>query len=75
MTKNIEVFENEEAEKFLDYFVGYKKLAILLDNVKCMAAVNDEISIHNKEPTMPNDVSNEIIDSHLQVPVPTLFDK
>jgi hypothetical protein len=40
MTKNIEVFENEEAERFLDYFVAYKKIAVLIDNVKCMAKVN-----------------------------------
>ena len=45
MTKNIEVFENEEAEKFLDYFVAYKKIAILIDNAKWMAAVNGEISL------------------------------
>ena len=75
MTKNIEVFENEEAEKFLDYFVAYKKIAILLDNVKCMAAVNGEISLNSKEPTLPNDISNEINDSHLPTPIPTLFDK
>jgi len=74
MTKNIEVFENEEAEKFLDYFVAYKKLAILRDNVKCMAAVNDEITINSIEPTMP-DISNEINHSQFPVIVPTLLDK
>jgi hypothetical protein len=75
MTKNIEVFENEEAERFLDYFLAYKKIAVLIDNVKCMAKVNSEISINNKEPTLPNDISTEINDTHLPSTIPTPFDK
>jgi hypothetical protein len=75
MTKNIEVFENEEAERFLDYFVAYKRLSILIDNVKCMAAVNGEISINNKEPTLTNDIGIEINESHVPVAIPTLFDR
>jgi hypothetical protein len=75
MTKNIEVFENEEAERFLDYFVAYKKIAVLIDNVKRMAKVNGEISINNKEPTLPNVIIAEINYSNFPTAIPTPFDK
>ena len=62
MKKNIEVFENEEAEKFLNYFIAFKKLTSLMDNAKCMAAVNSEISLNRLEPT------SEIIPKELSDP-------
>jgi hypothetical protein len=38
MTENIEIFENEEATKFLDYFVTYMKLMDKVDNIKNLAS-------------------------------------
>ena len=43
MNKQTEVFENEEATKLLDYFVAYKKLMNIFEQVKCIAATNSEI--------------------------------
>ncbi|MGD6934301.1 MAG: hypothetical protein ACQCN5_08860 [Candidatus Bathyarchaeia archaeon] len=37
MTENVEIFENEEATKFLDYFVTYLKLMDKVDNIKNLA--------------------------------------
>jgi hypothetical protein len=74
MTKNIEVFENEEAERFLDYFVAYKRIALLIDNVKCMAKVNSEISINNKESAFPNVIIAETNYSNFPTAIPTPFD-
>lgn len=38
MTENIEIFENEEATKFLDYFVTYMKLMDKVDTIKNLAS-------------------------------------
>ncbi len=46
MLKSLEVFENEEAEKLLDYFVAYKKLNQIADFFRCAAKVNSEINLH-----------------------------
>ncbi len=43
MSSNPEVFENEEATKLLDYFVAYKKLMSTIEQIKCIAAVNNRI--------------------------------
>ncbi len=52
MSKPIEIFENEEAEKLLDYFVAYKKLNEIADFFRCAAKVNPELNLHkiNLEP-------------------------
>jgi len=75
MTKNMEIFENEEAERFLDYAVRYKKLAKLVDNVKCIAAINGEISLTRKEPMMPNSTANEMGDSCLLTSISIALEK
>ena len=49
MIKNIEIFENEEAEELLDYFVSYKKLTSLADNAKRIAESNHEIILNRKK--------------------------
>jgi hypothetical protein len=46
MLKHIEVFENEEAEKLLNYFVAYKKLNQIADFFKCAAHFNSELCMH-----------------------------
>jgi hypothetical protein len=54
MTENVEVFENEEANKFLDYFVGYMKLMSKIDNIKSKATQNNQASLIIEQPTEPN---------------------
>lgn len=53
MFKPIEIFENEEAEKLLDYFVAYKKLTTAAACIRCAAKVNSEIRFceNNPQPT------------------------
>ncbi len=75
MNKNKQVFENEEAERFLDYFVAYKKLASIIDNAKCMAAVNSDVSRNKKESTLPNSNVNDIGDLHLSTVISLGIDK
>ena len=43
MPQSVEVFENEEATKLLDYFVAYKKLMSKVEYLKCISALNSEI--------------------------------
>jgi hypothetical protein len=43
MSRPIEVFENEEASKLLDYFVAYKKLMSKVEYIKCISALNSEV--------------------------------
>lgn len=38
MSKKTEIFENEEATKFLDYFVAYMKLMDKVDTIKNLAS-------------------------------------
>ena len=75
LTQNTEVFENEEAAKFLDYFVAYRKLMNIATNAKKMAAANSEISLSKKEPTLTNSLTNEINDSHPTIAISTALDK
>ncbi len=75
MKENKQVFENEEAERFLDYFVAYKKLAILIDNAKCIAAVNSDIILNKREIALPNDNVDEISNLHLSTGISSGIDK
>jgi hypothetical protein len=50
MSKPLEIFENEEAEKLLDYFVAYKKLNEIADFFRCAAKVNPELNLHRINP-------------------------
>ncbi len=36
-----QIFENEEAAQFLDYFIAYKKLINKIEYIKCIAALNN----------------------------------
>ena len=57
MSSTIEVFENEEATKLLDYFVAYKKLMSTIEQIKCIAAVNREIHFSENQPTQKNELN------------------
>ena len=55
MPHPVEVFENEEASKLLDYFVAYKKLLSKVDYIKCISALNSEVHFsQNPTPTENN---------------------
>ncbi len=56
MLKPLEVFENEEAEKLLDYYWAYRKLSSTADHFKCLATVNREIS-YRDQVSKPESVS------------------
>ena len=43
MSQVTEVFEKEEATKFLDYFVAYQKMMNKVECLKRLAKVNNEI--------------------------------
>jgi hypothetical protein len=47
-----QIFENEEAEKLLDYFVAYKKLNTATDCIRRASKMNSEISFceNNTQP-------------------------
>ena len=53
MSKPLEVFENEETSKLLDYFVAYKKLMSKVEYLKCISALKQR----NPPPGKPT--SNE----------------
>jgi hypothetical protein len=55
MPRPVEVFENEEASKLLDYFVAYKKLMSKVEYIKCISALNSEVHFcQNQPPTESN---------------------
>lgn len=63
-SNTIEVFENEEATKLLDYFVAYKKLMRTIEQIKCLAAVNSEIHFcenHTIEKNEQNQISDNSV--------------
>jgi hypothetical protein len=55
MPQPVEVFENEEASKLLDYFVAYKKLMSKVEYIKCISALNSEVHLREiQAPTENN---------------------
>jgi hypothetical protein len=46
MNKPQVIFENEEAEKLLDYFAAYRKLNETADYLRCVSKVNSEITFN-----------------------------
>jgi hypothetical protein len=67
MSQKIEIFENEEASKLLDYFVAYKKLMSKVEYIKCISALNSEIHF-NQNPTQTEN-PNLILESVNQQPI------
>lgn len=51
MNKQVEIFENEEATQFLDYFVAYMKLMDKVDNIKSIATQQNEMDLLETQPT------------------------
>ena len=72
MNHPVEVFENEEASKLLDYFVAYKKLMSKVEYIKCLSALNSEV--HFSETQTPETL-NPIVDNQLPIGAPATFDK
>jgi hypothetical protein len=66
MSQPMEVFENEEASKLLDYFVAYKKLMSKLEYIKCVSALNSEIRFCQNQSTTENNTLPTINDNQLQ---------
>ncbi|MGD6808386.1 MAG: hypothetical protein ACQCN3_01675 [Candidatus Bathyarchaeia archaeon] len=58
MTENTEIFENEEATKFLDYFVAYMKLMEKVDNIKNIATQQTESNLLETQPTNINQIND-----------------
>ena len=73
MNHPVEVFENEEASKLLDYFVAYKKLMSKVEYIKCISALNSEV--HFTETQLPeNSTLNPTVDNQPPIGSPT-FEK
>ena len=72
MNYPIEVFENEEASKLLDYFVAYKKLMSKVEYIKCISALNSEV--HFSETQIPETL-NPTVDNQPTIGSPATFDK
>ena len=72
MNHSIEIFENEEASKLLDYFVAYRKLMSKVEYIKCISALNSEI--HFSETQLPETL-NPTVDNQSPIGSPTTFDK
>ncbi|MCL4430135.1 MAG: hypothetical protein M1167_05225 [Chloroflexi bacterium] len=60
MSQPVEVFENEEASKLLDYFVAYKKLLSKVEYIKCVSALNSEVHFSQNPPQPENNSPNLI---------------
>jgi hypothetical protein len=66
MSQPVEVFENEEASKLLDYFVAYKKLMHKVEYIKCISALNSEV--HFSQNQAPTETTNQIAIDRNQPP-------
>jgi hypothetical protein len=71
VSSTLEVFENEEAVKLLDYFVAYKKLMNTIERIKCLAAVNSEIRFSENHSTEKNEL-NQVNNNPIE-PAPTVM--
>ena len=76
MAKKIEIFENEEATQFLDYYVSYMKFQNVLDNIKGITTNTNETSPLNQEQMEPHSgIIDELVDPHSSVAFPITLDK
>ena len=52
MNKPQQIFENEEAEKLLNYFIAYRKLSETANYLRCLSKVSSEVTYNEiAEPT------------------------
>jgi hypothetical protein len=76
MSKPVEVFENEEASKLLDYFVAYKKLMSKVEYIKCISALNGEVRFcENQSPTETPDLTAIEVANQPPIGLPAAFEK
>ena len=75
MAQPVEIFENEEASKLLDYFIAYKKLMSKVEYIKCISALNSEVHFsQNQTPAeTPNLTATE--PNQPVAALPTAFEK
>ncbi len=60
MSETVEVFENEEAVRLLEYFAAYNKLQSKIEQIKCIAATNSEITLRSPQtPDLGCELSND----------------
>jgi hypothetical protein len=72
-TSNVtEVFENEEAAEFLNYFVAYRKMMNKVEDFKRIAKVNSEIKFVSNTFSME---PNELFVSQVSTVLPMPFEK
>jgi hypothetical protein len=64
-----EVFENEEAAKFLDYFVAYRKMMDKVEDIKRLAKANKEIKFVSNTFSMEPD---ELFQSQYSIVLPAI---
>jgi hypothetical protein len=76
MAKKVEIFENEEATQFLDYYVSYMKFQNIVDNIKGIATHNNQSSSITEEPLEPHSgIIDELVDPHSSIAFPLSLDK
>jgi hypothetical protein len=65
MTKPQQIFENEEAEKLLNYFVAYKKLNETANYLRCLSKVNNEVAFNEIAQPTPTENLAPMIEKQL----------
>jgi hypothetical protein len=70
MSRPIEVFENEEASKLLDYFVAYKKLMSKVEYIKCISALNSEVRFCENQSQTKSNTLPTINDNQPEIGLP-----
>ena len=70
MSRPVEVFENEEASKLLDYFVAYKKLMSKVEYIKCISALNSEVHFSENQPPTENSTLPQINENQPAIGLP-----
>ncbi|MGE5533097.1 MAG: hypothetical protein ACM3UL_00510 [Ignavibacteria bacterium] len=76
MPQPVEIFENEEASKLLDYFVAYKKLMSKVEYIKCISVLNNEVHFsQNQTPTQTPDLTAAEATNQPPIGYPSAFDR
>jgi len=73
MSGHVEIFENEEASKLLDYFVAYKKLMSKVEYIKCISALNSEVHICQKQLSTENITLKQISENQPTIGLPEVL--
>ena len=70
MSEPVEIFENEEASKLLDYFVAYKKLMSKVEYIKCISALNSEVHFCQNQPSAESNTLTQINENQPTIGLP-----